>query len=64
METRLSELKSVVAEKDQKLSRAEDEIIKLTEKCAELMTKDLKSGMSIYMYRISSRFDELPAITC
>ena len=44
MEARLSELKAQISEKDEKLSRSEEEVIKLTKKCAELMTKDLKSG--------------------
>ena len=47
MEARLSELKAQISEKDEKLSRSEEEVIKLTKKCAELMTKDLKSGTSI-----------------
>ena len=46
MEARLSELKAQISEKDEKLSRSEDEVIKLTKKCAELMTKDLKSGQA------------------
>lgn len=44
MEARLTELRSQITEKDNKLSQSEEEVIKLTKKCAELMTKELKSG--------------------
>lgn len=40
----LDNLRAQLASKDEKLIRAEEEVIKLTKLCAELMSKDLNSG--------------------
>ena len=45
-----TELLQQLKEKEQKLSDAEDQVIKLSKRCAEIMTQDLKSGQPAKFY--------------
>jgi len=41
----VAQLEAKLAQKSRELHRAEEEVIKLTKRCADLVTRELKSGM-------------------